>query len=351
MTRATATALPTTPATVKHCSASYPFTFPETAVARASPGGRRAVQNDAGIEGTTTCGVTTLRIRTLGQFAISLLTPDGPQNPRWVHEQARLLLKCLLAAPTYRLSREQVIDRLWPHQDAGQGRESLRHALSRLRRTLEPGLRAYGGSSFLASNREEVWLIVASDDDVASSVWVDRVHFERDAGSAVDALGRAHTDPEGIGEQRGEYALSLYAGSFLPADLYADWAQTTRARCQRLWVSLLRALSAQAVVHRRFERALFLLAELVAALPGDEDAAARLMRVQAATGHRAEAIQTYDTICAQLDGQLGVPPTRELKELNQAIRSCESQQELLRLVFTEPFLRQPWPHAPAASLA
>lgn len=350
MTRATATTSPLAPATVTPRSASFTFTSPETEDARAFPRDRGAVRNDANTEETTACAATTLRIRTLGQFAVSLLTPAGPQTPSWANEQARLLLKCLLAAPTYRLSRDQVIDLLWPHQDAGQGRESLRHALSRLRRTLEPGPRAYGDSSFLASNREEVWLLVERVEDVASPVWIDRVHFERDARSAVEALGRPHAVPDGAGEQRGEYALSLYAGSFLPADLYADWAHTTRTRCQRLWMSLVRALADQAVFHHRFERALFLLSELVAVSPADEDAATRLMRVQAATGHRAEAIQTYDTICAQLDAHLGVPPTRELKELRQAICSCESQQELLQLVLAEPFSQQPRSHA-AAPLA
>ena len=346
MTHAMASASPIAPATVTPRSASHTITSPGTVAARGFPYDRSAVTQK-----TPTCGATTLRIRTLGQFAASLHAPDGPQNPSWASEQARLLLKCLLAAPTYRLSRDQLIDLLWPHQDASQGRESLRHALSRLRRTLEPGPRTYGTSSFLASNREEVWLIVESGEDVASSVWVDRVHFERAARSAMEALGRQDADPDGIGEQRGEYALSLYAGPFLPADLYADWAHTMRTRCQRLWMALVRALADHAVVQYQFERALFLLNELVAASPADEDAAARLMRIQAATGHRAEAIQTYDTVCAQLDTQIGVPPTRELKELCQAIRSCESQQELLRLVPAEPCSRQPWSHHPAASLA
>lgn len=263
----------------------------------------------------------------------------------------RVLLKCLLAAPGYRLTREQVIELLWPEQTSNQGRDALRHALSRLRRALEPGRSAYGDSSVLGSSREEVWLIVEPPDDTVAPLWVDRFHFERDALDALDYFKADHPGDAILGERLGERARALYAGPFLPAEIYTDWTTETRARCERLWVALTRALADHASAQRRFEHALLLLAELCAALPADEDAASRLMRMQAAMGHRAAALRTYELIRAQLDEHLGVQPTRELKALSQTIRSCDSQQELQRLLLAEPSSHQPLPIEPLASLA
>jgi DNA-binding SARP family transcriptional activator len=294
---------------------------------------------------------TGIRVHTFGQFSVSLLAANGIRAPIWGSDQVRVLLKCLLAAPGYRLTREQIIEILWPEHTSNQGRDALRHALSRLRRALEPGRCAYGDSSVLGSNREEVWLIVEPPDDAVPPLWVDRLHFERDALNALDCFNRSHLGDAPTGERLSERARALYVGPFLPAEIYSDWAQETRARCERLWVALTRALADQASIRRRFEHALLLLAELFAALPGDEDAAARLMRMQAATGHRAEALRTYDLLRAQLDSHLGVQPTRELKELSQTIRTCDSQQELQRLLLAEPLPRQPLPLELVASLA
>src|SRR5690242_2657080 len=51
-----------------------------------------------------------LRICTLGRFDVSTSAAGGARYPTWGNEQTRLLLKCLLAAPRYRLAREQVIE-------------------------------------------------------------------------------------------------------------------------------------------------------------------------------------------------------------------------------------------------
>src|SRR5260221_5021411 len=233
-----------------------------------------------------------LHICTLGRFDVSMSSSGGARSPMWGNEQTRVLLKCLLAAPRYRRAREQVIEVLWPGQSSHQGRDALRHTLSRLRRVLEPGRSAYSDSAVIGSSREEVWLTVEPQDDATSPLWVDRFHFERDARDALDVLMRHSPDAAGMGERLGEQALALYAGTFLPADVYAEWAQDVRSRCHRLWGALTRALADHATVQHRFEHALLLLAELFAALPADEDAAARLIRVQAASGHPAGALRT-----------------------------------------------------------
>lgn len=83
-------------------------------------------------------GTAELRISTLGEFAVrsARLDPDG--TPRWGRNDGCKLLKCLLAAPTFRRTRTQLMELLWPHFELPAARASLTHALSRLRHALEP---------------------------------------------------------------------------------------------------------------------------------------------------------------------------------------------------------------------
>lgn len=282
-----------------------------------------------------------LHITTLGRFDISLPGGDGGRQRLFIAgPQARLVLKCLLAAPDYRRPRDQLVDLLWPELDGMQAREALRQALSQLRRMLEPNRSPYGVTRYLGSDRETVWLVTGgarsgsdtSDDD--ASTWIDRQQFERSIARAFATLtseGRNPPDPSRVWDIAGE-ALALYRGLFLPSDLDLAWTGAARGRCRRLWVTLMRRLAELAVSMRQLDRALLLLEPLVEALPDDESAAARLMRVQAASGQRGEALRTYESLCLHLTDSLDTRPMLEVQELAHTIRTSASHQVLLALL-------------------
>jgi hypothetical protein len=103
-----------------------------------------------------------LCIFTLGQFHMLLPSSGNAgelRKPNWPTNQAPRLLKCLVASQGCRCSREELMEHLWPEQDAVQARDSLSHALSRLRRALEPDPSAYDTSHYSGSDREAVWLM------------------------------------------------------------------------------------------------------------------------------------------------------------------------------------------------
>lgn len=285
----------------------------------------------------------TIRITTFGPFTVHWKTPHGSQAAIWRDERTRTLFKCLLAAPTYWLTRDQLIDMLWPELNLAHGQDALRHALSRLRRALEPERAAYDHSLYVSSDREAVWLARRSaHDDTHNpplSIWIDRDHFERLAHAALQRL--EHDSQRQLGQQLGTQALLLYRDHFLPADLYVEWATSTRNRCRKLWTTLLWHLANAAMTSRQFDYAQILLGQLVEAMPDNEGAVSQLMRVQAACGQRGDALRAYHSLSRHLASEFGAEPVTELKHLADAIRSGTVSTEALLAAITAE-RQEPW---------
>lgn len=253
--------------------------------------------------------------------------------PTWGSAQSRTLLKCLLAAPDYYRSREQIIDLLWPGQDPDKGDDALRHALSCLRRALEPTTRPYARSHFVGSDRESIWLEhdAGDDDERGAGLWIDRERFERHAACAL-AEREALRLTAGA-HRAGERALALYRGPFLADDLCAPWTQPMRTQCQRVWAALLVRLSDYAVRARQYDSAAALLGQMVETIPDDEEAVARLMLIHAVTGRRGEALRAFQELRTYFSDVLHMELTAELEQLALAIRSRDTLDDLLaRLV-------------------
>ena len=90
----------------------------------------------------------TLRIYLLGQFRVE--RKNGNEwsmiDSRILHRRrARALLGCLLSSPGRRLSREQVMESLWPDLDIDIAANRLNGAVHELRQILEPeiGVRSH----------------------------------------------------------------------------------------------------------------------------------------------------------------------------------------------------------------
>lgn len=280
-----------------------------------------------------------LRIITLGEFAVrsARFAPRG--TPRWGRDESRKLLKCLLAASSFRRTREQLMALLWPDYEPVAARAALRHALSRLRHTLEPDSTERASVHYVGSDREAIWLQCgpspasaltdAQRDSLA--LWIDRQEFERKAAIALAACTAVRDDPSwDVAAQHARHALRLYRGAFLPNDLYVDWTQPARDRCRHLWASLVRRFSVlMAVREGDYEQAGLLLERMAEAMPDDENTAALLMLVQAVGGHRREALRTYEALRQRLKQHFDIEPSGELEAVAASIRAGGARSELM----------------------
>ena len=126
------------------------------------------------------------------------------------------LLARLALEPQRAHSREELIDLLWPEADVAAGRNRLRHALSTLRRLLQPP----GAGDVLLADRAGVRL--------------------NPQAFACDALEFVQHAAAG----RGARARQLYRGELLPG-FYDDWIQDERLRLQAMFERLADPTSAE----------------------------------------------------------------------------------------------------------
>src|SRR5437867_3750519 len=162
-----------------------------------------------------------VQVFVLGGFKVVVRGQVLPEQA-WRRKTARQLFKILLSRPNRRMTRDEVIELLWPESDPDAASSNLRSTLFALRHALEPATDPEG-LAVVFSDRDGVWL----RPDV--ELWVDADAFEQ----TVDQAWRS-TDPLPLLEQ----ASTFYAGHYLPEDLYDDWATERREALKQRWAEL-----------------------------------------------------------------------------------------------------------------
>ena len=206
--------------------------------------------------------------------------------------------QALLAYLATRLGNEQPRDKLtallWGDRSDAQARDSLRHALTEIRKAVGPGtLRAEDGG-------------VALDP---RGIEVDVVELQRFA-----ALG----SPDAL-----EQAASLYRGDLLEGFAigeppFEEWLVSERERLRELALeTLARLLTFQS--KDQIDRAIQTGVRLLALDPLQEPAHRALMRLYARQGRRGAALRQYQLCVAALQRELGAEPEPETTDLYRRI--------------------------------
>lgn len=218
-----------------------------------------------------------LSVQLLGGFTVSI---EGVAlaAERWPSLRSAQLVQLLCLAPQRRLTRDRVIDALWPQLDPDAGAANLRKAAHHARQAL-----GRHDSILLQGGEVVLWPHGGAAVDVDT--------FEQLAHTALAS------------RDRGACALAVkaYGGDLLPGAAYEPWAETARERLHARCIELLR-VSAQWEQLARLE-------------PTDEPAHRELMALEAAAGNRAAAIRWYAHLREALQQELGVVPDRATEAL------------------------------------
>ncbi len=196
----------------------------------------------------------------------------------WTTRRARELVLLVALSRQHRLTRDEVVDALWPQLDGDAGGANLRKAAHFARQAL-------GLPDALALREGRAALLPTG------TVVTDVVRFEQ---AADTALTRGGADECG-------FAADLYAGDLLPDAPYEPWLEAARVRLRGKFLRLLRAAG-------RME-------QLAHEEPSDEQAHQALMRQALAAGHRPAAIRWYGRLRNALERELGVAPSPETETL------------------------------------
>lgn len=227
------------------------------------------------------------KVQLCGKLAVEL---DGERvEERLPGRQGRLLFAFLVANRNRTLTRDQLLDALWP----GGGDGGLAPLLSKLRRVVDfDGFR-----------------VVLPRD-----AWVD-------IEAAADAVHRAESAIAQGNHHRawGPSQVAMFAASrpFLPGE-DAVWIDETRRRLGDLHIRATEAYAHAGLGIGGTELAAAIRAgrELTRLEPYRESAYRLLMQALAAEGNRAEALRVYEQLRTRLRDDLGVAPSPQTQEVH-----------------------------------
>jgi DNA-binding SARP family transcriptional activator len=245
-------------------------------------------------------GVGRTRIRLCGRLAVVVGATD--LAPRLPGRQGRLVTAYLADNRARPVTRDELVELVWPHAPPGDPQEALSALLSKVRRVL--------GADVLVGRAT---LGLALPDDVSIDV-EDATGAVREAEAAL-ADGRARA---ALAE--GRRAAGLLAAGFL-VGLEAPWVTARRHELEELH---LRALETAAVAGLRLGGAELAEAQhtaraLVDAAPFRESGHRTLMETLAAAGNVAEALQVFEALRRRLRDALGTSPGPAISDLHRLL--------------------------------
>ncbi len=201
-------------------------------------------------------------------------------------------------------AREKLAALIWGDATDEQARNSLRNALSVLRRQLEDDL--------LLVDRETVQLAPRFP------LWVDAVEFKRQADEFLAAPAANLDDVD----------LQLYPGDLLP-DFYDEWILPERERYHLLHQEVLLRLTQIARAQSEYARAIEFAQRVLRDDAANERAHQHLMFAHLASGNRAAALKQYEECRRALDAELSVEPMPETTALYRWIQQAAPESNRL----------------------
>lgn len=264
-----------------------------------------------------------LRIRLLGSFQVWL--NDELISPQDLPPQkTRDLLKILVTERGHVVPVDRLVDWLWPDLSISSATNSLRVAVSRLRRLLEPE-RARGTAPHYVFTSGQAYGFQATPD-----VWIDVDAFLSAVGKGQEAEWRTAWGRAVVAYQAAE---ELYRGDYLEENLYDDWAMATREHLRVIRLDMLSRLAHCHAQQGHYRRALEACQRVLAVDPLRESVYRQVMLYHSRLGQRDQALRAYERCRTVLVEELGVDPLPETQQVYTQILRDEA--------FDAPALERP----------
>jgi DNA-binding SARP family transcriptional activator/tetratricopeptide (TPR) repeat protein len=241
-----------------------------------------------------------VRFQVLGPVAASVPLPSAAQPRR--------LLAVLLARAGQFVGRDTLVDELWPDGAPSSAAAIVQVTVSKLRKTLSPGLGAAEAGQRLRSGPRGYALAVEPG--------------ELDADDFLTLLA-AGADDRAQRRRALERALACWRG-----DAFADVAGGPLLEAHKLWLEDRRSAALLQLVELELAdgegRAVVdRLAPVVAARPADERFAARLASALGGVGRRESALEVLRRTRRALWEEAGVWPSADLHDVYRRIAGTE----------------------------
>ena len=236
---------------------------------------------------------TLTEIHCLGKF--QLLQGGERLSIRWRTAKTEELFAFLLCFGRTPVSRDSVMESLWPESDPQKAMDMLNVTTYNLRKSLN----SIGMKDCIKSSR--------------SSLWIEGDFFTCDVNRFEEILkeflpGRAHS----IREM--ERAINFYQGDYLEEKDYL-WAQDIREEMKKAFLKILEEVSELYFNDGMTAPAIDSLKRILASDPLKEEIHEKLIRLYLHLGNRVEAERQYRLLKELLLRELGIEPDKGIKKL------------------------------------
>ncbi|GAA4547655.1 AfsR/SARP family transcriptional regulator [Amycolatopsis samaneae] len=243
-----------------------------------------------------------MRFQILGPLAASVPLPSAPQPRR--------LLAVLLARPNEFVSRDTLVDELWPSGAPSSAAAVVQVTVSKLRKTVSPGQPVDGAGQRLRSGPRGYALTLADGELDADEFRV----LADAAATAGDRVERRRLFERALACWRGGALADVAGGPLVEA--HKLWLEDRRRSVLLQLVELELADGDGAAVVARLE-------PVLAARPADERVAARLACALGALGRRDAALEVLRRARRAVWDEAGVHPGDELRSVYRRIAGTE----------------------------
>ena len=246
---------------------------------------------------------TTIHIKLFGNLTI--FTPNSePVEIPPSRAGALLALMALEISSKRAFPREEIVDLLWPEDDADVARHKLRQTLYDVRRLI--AAMKLDPDQVLIATRNSLQL----NPDCVS---VDAAVFEAELRAAALALNPS------IRSERLALAVDRYKGELLPG-FYQDRFITEKTRLEEAYHGALKSLVLAYEATEQYDRGIEFGRKLLSLNPLNEEAHFALMRLYAATGQPSLVLRQYQDLERTLKDELGEAPSRSAQRLMESLR-------------------------------
>lgn len=238
-----------------------------------------------------------LEVRTLGQYTIRVGSHSVSKEDLR-QRRAGELFALLLTSPGYTLSQEQVSEMMCPEKDPDAAADFYHHAISNLRRLLEPDLpdRRFP-SRYLEISEERAALLLPPGSTI------DFLEFEKS-----------------IQKKDWKNSVLLYTGDFLPMYRYSEWSIPIQQRLSDQFEQALMALAEEQLIAGDAAGCLQFAQRALSHNPWQEKAVLLGMRAAQQLDDRATALKLYHRLRKKLEQDLGITPEIQLQQLYAEIK-------------------------------
>jgi LuxR family transcriptional regulator, maltose regulon positive regulatory protein len=263
-------------------------------------------------------GITTLdshpgysiRVQTLGQFKIWLGEKEVGEKD-WQREKGKELFQLFITMNEL-ISKEEILQILWPNQDKKNADRDFKVALNSLHHVLEPLRKARAAPFFII--REGMFYGL----NPHAVVELDTTQFQQ---LVESGLGESSSEKVITLLEKG---LRLYLGEYLPDRRYDDWCISKR---ESMLVYFLRGAEKMAqlmVRNEEYDKAIYWCEKILKRDRTWEEAYRLLMYCYYRKNNRPQAMKWFQKCKVVLEEELGVSPLEPTKQMHQMIIESEN---------------------------